>query len=395
MSASSIALSNLRAVVIVIVLAFHSVLAYLDFLPATAYRFDSAPYRWQAIPIVDSQRWIGFDLFCAWQDVSLMSMMFFLSGLFVPASLARKGTWTYISDRVLRIGGPYILAITLLMPLAYYPSYRVTAFDPSVSAYWRHWLALPFWPCGPQWFLWQLLALNILAAGLHQFAPGWQKNLGQLASWARAHPIRSFVVLMAASALAYVPLALAYSPWSWANVGPLSFQLSRPLHYLVYFFAGFVAGAYSLDRGLLVCDGPLARRWGGWFAAAVAGFLLWAALTSIMLGAPAEAPLVLQIAAAFGFVFACAAGCFFLMAVCLRFASERTRMLDSLSANAYGMYLIHYVFIVWLQFAVLDIALSAIGKATIVFGGTLLMSWLMTAAFVGVSIRTRLVGAKR
>jgi hypothetical protein len=36
MSRSSIALSNLRAVVIIIVLAFHAVLAYLASLPAVA-----------------------------------------------------------------------------------------------------------------------------------------------------------------------------------------------------------------------------------------------------------------------------------------------------------------------------------------------------------------------
>jgi Acyltransferase family len=395
MSTTSIALSNLRAVVIVIVLAFHSVLAYLAFLPTTAYRFDIPPYRWQAIPIVDSQRWFGFDLFCAWQDISLMSIMFFLSGLFMPASLARKGAWTYISDRIVRIGVPFVLVIIFLMPLAYYPAYRVTAVDPGVSAYWRHWLALPFWPCGPQWFLWQLLALNILAAGLLRFAPGWREGLGRLARSARAHPIGSFVVLTAASALTYIPLALAYSPWGWAHFGPFAFQLSRPLHYLVYFFGGFVAGTCSLDGGLLGRDGPLTRRWSGWLAAAVAGFVLWAAPTSMMLDAHAGAPIVLQIAAALGFAFACAASCFFLVAVCLRFASERTRVLDSLSANAYGMYLVHYVFIVWLQFAVLNLALSAVGKATIVFGGTLLMSWIMTAAFVGVSLRARLVGAKR
>ena len=40
MSRSSLALSNLRAVVILIVLAFHSVLPYLATLPATPYRFD-------------------------------------------------------------------------------------------------------------------------------------------------------------------------------------------------------------------------------------------------------------------------------------------------------------------------------------------------------------------
>ena len=65
------------------------------------------------IPIIDSQRWFGFDLFCAWQDVSLMSLMFFLSGLFVPPSLARKGSSTFLSDRLLRIGLPLVLVVVL------------------------------------------------------------------------------------------------------------------------------------------------------------------------------------------------------------------------------------------------------------------------------------------
>ena len=111
MSRSSIALSNLRAIVIVIVLAFHSVLAYLASLPAGLPRFDDAPYRWQAIPIVDSHRLFGFDLFCAWQDISLMSLMFFLSGLFVPSSLKRKGSVTFLSDRFMRIGLPLLVVV--------------------------------------------------------------------------------------------------------------------------------------------------------------------------------------------------------------------------------------------------------------------------------------------
>src|SRR6476619_7392923 len=137
MSRSSIALSNLRAVVIIIVLAFHSVLAYLASLPATPHPFDDAPYRWQAIPIVDSQRFFGFDLFCAWQDVSLMSLMFFLSGLFVPSSLARKGSMTFLSDRFFRIGLPLAAVVVFLMPLNYYPTYSLTATDPTAIAAWQ------------------------------------------------------------------------------------------------------------------------------------------------------------------------------------------------------------------------------------------------------------------
>jgi len=380
MSRSSIALSNLRAVVILIVLAFHSVLAYLASLPAAAYRFDDAPYRWQAIPIVDSQRFFGFDLFCAWQDVSLMSLMFFLSGLFVPSSLARKGSMTFFSDRFFRIGLPLALVVVSLMPLTYYPTYSLTAADSSVSAYWQHLTALPFWPCGPQWFLWQLLAMNVLAAGLHQLAPGWTASLGRLGASARAHPVRFFGGLVAVSALAYVPLALAYSPWAWTSYGPFSFQVSRALHYPVYFVAGCAVGAYGLDRGLLAIDGALARNWAGWLAASVVGFVLWALPTSQMVDG-AQAPLLVQIVASLGFVLACASGCFVLMALCLRFAPERTRILDSLSVNAYSMYLLHYVFVVWLQYALLSIGLFAIGKAAIVFGGTLALTWAAAVAF--------------
>jgi hypothetical protein len=379
MNRSSIALCNLRAIVIIFVLAFHSILPYLASLPATAYPFDSAPYQWLAFPIVDNERWFGFDLFCAWQDLGLMTLMFFLSGLFVPSSLARKGGWNFLSDRLLRIGVPFMLAVFFLAPLAYYPAYRATAVDAGLNAYWQHWLALPFWPSGPQWFLWQLLAFNILAAAVHRFVPGWGERLVRLEAFTAGNPIRFFVILVTLSALAYVPLALTYSPFTWMNIGPISFQLSRPLHYLVYFFVGFAVGAFGLDRGLLTCDGVLARRWAAWVAVAFIGFLLWAAPTSMTMADWNSAPLVLKLAASMGFVVACAAGCLCLLAICLRFAHERRRAFDSLSANAYGMYLVHYVFAVWLQYALLDAVLFAIGKAAIVFGGTLITSWAIAA----------------
>src|SRR6201987_3988978 len=120
---TSLALDNLRAFVILLVLSFHSVLAYLNFLPASPFPFDSPPYLWRAFPIVDTARWFGFDLFWAWQDVFLMSLFFFLSGLFVWASLEGKGGGIFLRDRVLRIGVPFTLVVVLLMPLANYPTY--------------------------------------------------------------------------------------------------------------------------------------------------------------------------------------------------------------------------------------------------------------------------------
>src|SRR6185295_11239002 len=108
-------------------------------------------------------------------------------------------------------------------------------------------------------------------------------------------------------------------------------------------------------------DGLLARRWAFWVTAGLVGFGLWAAPTSLTLD-DNNAPLILQVAAAVGYSVACASGCLFLLALCLRFGAGRVRTLDSLSANAYGMYLVHYVFVVWLQFALLDAALLAVFK---------------------------------
>jgi surface polysaccharide O-acyltransferase-like enzyme len=392
-SRASFALANLRAFVILIVLAFHSMLAYVSWIPSTAAGFDSPPYRWRAFPIVDSQRWFGFDLFCAWQDVYLMSLMFFLSGLFVWSSLTRKKEWTFFRDRVLRLGLPYVVGIAIIIPLAIYPAYRITTADASVLGYWHALLALPFWPNGPLWFLWQLLVLNTIAAALHWIAPNALTSLGRRSATAEKNFGRYFAGLVVVSALAYIPLAIIFTPWTWSNYTIFTVQLCRPLHYAVYFFAGVGIGMAGIERGLLTSDGVLARHWALWLVASLASLLLWMELTALTMNGGSS--LAMEIAADFSFVLACAAGCFFLIVVSVRFAASHSEVLDSLSTNAYGLYLVHYGFVVWLQYALLAMALSAVLKAAIVFGGTLILSWITTLAVQRIPLGARLIGVPR
>src|SRR5262249_39068673 len=153
----------------------------------------------------------------------------------------------YIADRGWRIGLPFVLAAAILSPLAYYASYRTTAADPSPDAFLRHWLDLPMWPEGPAWFLWQLFWLAALASCLHALAPQALAALDRLAGRCDDRPFAFLATLTALSALAYMPLALQFSAWDWGSLGPLSLQLSRPLHYLLYFFAGFALGRGGFD----------------------------------------------------------------------------------------------------------------------------------------------------
>jgi glucans biosynthesis protein C len=372
---TSLAIDNLRAWVILLVLAFHSSLAYLAFLPSHPFALGQPPFQWRAFPIIDTHRSIVLELFCAWQDVFLMTLFFFLSGLFVWPSLRRKGRPIFVADRLRRLGLPFVLVVALLMPVAQYPTYLQTAADPAIGAYVGAFLALPIWPCGPVWFLWLLLSADLLAAGLSVAVPDWGERLARLSTIATRRPIRYFGWLFAASAMAYVPLALAFTPQAWGQFGPFSLQLSRPLHYALYFFAGAGLGACGIERGLLAHDGPLARHWRIWAGLALGSFALWLGATAAIIEGRGSAPVGLQIIDDLSFVFACLCNCFAVLAWALRFATRRKAWLDHLKENAYGMYLVHYVFVVWLQYALLATDLPGLLKAMIVFSGTVLLSW--------------------
>ena len=79
----NLALGYLRGFLVVLVLAHHSVLAYIDGPPPQATSLLAQPQYWRAFMIVDHQHWTGFSLFTGFNDDFFMSLMFFVSGLFV------------------------------------------------------------------------------------------------------------------------------------------------------------------------------------------------------------------------------------------------------------------------------------------------------------------------
>jgi hypothetical protein len=389
---TSLALHNLRGVVIVVVVAFHSALAYLGSSPASPFPFDAPPYQWRAFPIIDGHRFFGFDLFCAWQDVYLMGLMFFLSALFTWPSLKRKGLPKFLSDRLLRLGAPFLFGVAVLMPIALYPVYAVSAADPGVADYARHYLALPFVPNGPMWFLWQLLVLTIAAAAWRRLCPEAVERLGQFLSTAAAQPRLCFLALAAASIAAYVPMAILFTPWRWADAGPFAVQFCRPLLYAVYYFAGLALGAGGLERGLFAAQGPLARGWRRWLALATCALFAWMGLTALTMKDGAAAPLFLQVAADASFAIASSASLFFVMAAALRFGTAPSRLLGSLASNAMGIYLLHYGPVVWLQYFLLGGTIPGIVKATIVCLVGLFAAWGATVVLRALPYACRLIG---
>ena len=173
----------------------------------------------------------------------------------------------------------------------------------------------------------------------------------------------------------------------------MSFQYSRPLLYLVYFFAGIGIGATGIENGLLAGDGLLARRWWLWLVLGVLTLFLWMGVTYLTLGG--NAPIPIQIVSDLTFVVACAASCAGLIAASLRFSVKRSPLLASVSNNAYSLYLLHYSFAVWMQYALLDVALPPVIKGLIVFTVTMTASWLIILAVQRLPLAAELIGAAR
>jgi hypothetical protein len=375
------ALDYLRAFVTVLVVAHHSVLAYALISPNAAPRSPLHPWL-AGIPIVDSHRLVAFELFALFNDTFFMSLMFFLSGLFVGPSLARKGSGNFLRDRALRLGAPFVV-MALLAPLAYYPAYRAAAADPGALAFWREWLSVGIWPSGPVWFVAVLLGFDVIAAALHRLAPILIKSVGRLTSGGRRRPTALFVALMLVSAAAYLPLRAVFGPESWAAVGPFSVQSSRVLHYLLYFLAGVAIGDCGIGQGLLAPGGRLVRRWFRWTRSALG---LFAVYVAILIGLAPDRlanglpPFARQMIFGLGFVLCCGAISFAMLAAFRRFANVRIPVLTSLSLNAYGIYLTHYGFVMWLQYALLPAAIPAAAKASVVLSASLAASWTATAA---------------
>ena len=374
------AIDNLRSVVILLVVAVHVLLPYFSFLPAKPYAFDAPPYAWRTFPLVDVHRLpIGFDILSAWVDVFVMATFFLLSGLFVWPCLARKGAARFMGERALRLGLPFATAVFLLMPLAAVPSYLQTASHPSLAGFALAFLGLPFWPSGPMWFLWVLLAFDaVVAAGFALYPRRANELVMRLSSSARTRPLKFAAGVLVASAAGYIPLALLFGPLPWGQFGPFSIQLCRPAQYAVYFFAGVVIGACGMEREFIGAKGWLARHWRGALAGAIVCFGFWLLASAGTMRNP-SASLALKAADAAAYVLACFASCWAALALVTRFAGSRGGVRDSLRDNAYGIYLVHCVFAFWLQFALLGTDVPAIVKAGFIFALTLALSWSTAA----------------
>ena len=363
--ARNFALDRARTFLTLVVLIHHAVIPYTYF------------------GHTDPKSWLGFDMVVLATDSFFMAMFFFLSGLFVWPSLTHKAPGIFFRDRLLRLGLPFAIAALTVIPIAYYAIALRQQPDLGFAAFYWKTITVGPWPSGPVWFVWVLLAFDLTASLLYRVSPTLLEPINRLSLRAFDRPADFYLVLLVVTAILYIPARVHFGAGRWFSFGPFDVQASRVLLYAAYFFIGAGIGAANFDRGLLSADGQLAKSSWGWVIATLVPYcLLWGliAIKREILGNPEILPAWYEASYGLFFVAFSAAILLAILAYFLRFKRSGFSLLDPMQSDAYGMFLVHYPIVLWLQYWLFDFDLPAIVKALIALVATVALSWATTAA---------------
>ena len=373
--ARNAAIDRARSFLTLVVLLHHAVIPYTHF------------------GHTDAKSWIGFDVVVTATDSFFMAMFFFLSGLFVWPSLMHKAPAAHLRDRLLRLGLPFAIAAFTVIPLAYYAIELRLHPGVSFAAFWWKTVTVGPWPSGPIWFVWVLLAFDLTASLLYRLSPKLVEPINRLSQQGFDQPARFFLFLLAVSAIVYIPAVVYFTPNRWFEFGPFSVQASRVLLYAAYFFIGAGIGLANVGSGVLGDDGRLAKSNWGWLLATLIPYCLMWVMIYIkreILGNPNPQPD--WYLAVYGlFLVAFSAAILFAILGFFLGSKRPWNMLDRMQADAYGIFLVHYPIVLWLQYWLFDYDLPAIVKAAIAFVLTVVLSWAATSALRKIPGATRVL----
>ncbi|OJJ20163.1 hypothetical protein BKI52_16965 [marine bacterium AO1-C] len=382
-------ISYLRSFITVLVVWHHANLAYTTFA-----RFDKEIYINSTHPVVDTQRWLGLDIIVNFNDIYFMSLMFLIGGLFLIKSIQRKGPKQFINDRFRRLLIPFITLATFFTLIAYLPAYYLSKGTFYLPDYIIDFFTTQGWPVGPPWFIWLLFVFNLLFALSYKGLAGFYNKVGQRLNQWREHPIQLIIGLIVLTALWYIPLSYQLGASAWTGIGPFDFQLNRILLYLGYFLIGVIIGSIDFNNTLFAAKSKLVKYWKLWSVIALIVFVLLILitpyLTSLVIQKKIDAFYAWMIYY-FIYTLSCCFTSLAMLTVFKALVKTTHPIWNSLTENAYMIYLCHYPFIIWTQFFLLEFKIHAIFKFGITFIVSLLLSWWLSIQLRKISYLKRYV----
>jgi peptidoglycan/LPS O-acetylase OafA/YrhL len=181
-------IDNLKAVLVGWIIACHALLGYLAI---GGWPYDEV----QEVTLPPRAEFVISTLIGPTAFV-VIGAFFFVAGLFAPLEMAHLGPLRFARNRLLRLGGPWLVMLLLIWPLFMWFAHRAGGQDLTFGQAFRQ--RTPFLDSGPAWFLEVLLVVSLGYALWHALRLGQRLRLplrGHHLLWCGvAIAIASFVV---------------------------------------------------------------------------------------------------------------------------------------------------------------------------------------------------------
>ena len=353
-------LDNVRYLLILLVVLFHSACSYSDVVPF-----------W---PFHDSVKSHLADIVIMFLNVFMMPILFFIAGYFTLPSLQKEGACRFLVSKFKRLGIPWLVITVFLLPVLDYIHYarRSLTSGLSVMGYLDYWMRsiakiaefrigfmsmteyLPMIEHYYQrymWFLSLLFLFFVVFCLLYQIRHAWLKSSARPADSIAMSERRVTATLLVFGFLVSIAYFWVYRslspPRGWFTLGNLiQFQPSELVLYVGYFALGIYA---------------FANKWLG-NAETLGNLRIWVPACFLLSGGMVlvgrslfrslEPSLGLYLAFAFFYSFLGLSFLVVLTSISVKYWNHPSRVNESWASNSYNIYLVHYPFVMLLPLLV-------------------------------------------
>jgi len=358
-------INNLRFFVVLLVVLHHAILAYNTYLFYTDVYLvaDVIPVFNMINPVIDSSKFRVFDIIVGINDQFFMSLLFFVSGLFVWGSLKRKGLKTFAFARLNRLGIPLLVGVFVIIPIAYYPAVIQHSIIQGTQAvgfleYYVSLLQIGLLS-GPFWFIFVLIIFNLIVSLIFRYGRNFIEDFVEKSKVVFQNPFYFFIVILVSSIALYGTMTLFFDESAWVGKGVINFQTARILHYFLYFIMGVFVGIVGINQSFFAIKKHI-TYWLLWTVSGVGIFFL------LRLSEDIDFLLISFLSATFT-----------IGLTGLFFNYFNKKMIYNISVYSFGIYIYHYMFSSWLQLLLFDTDINGGIKGLIVFVLTLSLSLLV------------------
>jgi len=354
-------LDNLRSLMVVLVLVFHSGASYTSMVAFWPYH-DANPSNF-------------IEILTILLDTFMMTILFFIAGYFALPSLQKKGSTGFLKDKFKRLGIPWLIVMISVLPALDYFHYFTQSVDSGTQphGYGMHWLLsmrkfAEFYvgrmPMSEylnmtehtyqryMWFLSLLLLFFVVFWLLTQTNQKWGRPMEQ--GEGEEPPSKKTVNIAwtgvgLGSILIFVGVKIFFSSPAnpidlvWFSLGNIfQFQLAK----LAFYIPAFGLGVYAFSKRWFV-HGQGFGRPGVWswtvFILMVVNMLVARTMTRLI-----NPPIALQAAFLVLYPLWTLSLLGFFVSLASRRWNTSSTLNRSMAANSYNMYLVHYIFVMTL-----------------------------------------------